>query len=148
MQVSFSVEKTHLAFFLVGLVVVIGVGLAVAAVPDPGHSYSQIELPAGAWTGLNADKVDGFDGSQLCKSDGTNCPAAVHVSGGLYGWCREYYRGTSLLGGCMSEPPASCSGNACVCGTGYTKVETGRHHWSPEWEDHVYWYIYYSCHKN
>jgi len=42
-----------------------GTASADPAVPNPGHSYTEIEVPAGTWTGLDADKVDGLDGSQL-----------------------------------------------------------------------------------
>ncbi len=83
-MVTIEIEKTHLCFFLVALVVVVGVGLAVAAVPDPGHPMSDIEgldtngdgvpdsansVPWSGITGMPAGFADGTDndaGSSLC----------------------------------------------------------------------------------
>ena len=42
-----------------------GTASADPAVPNPGHSWTEVEIPAGTWTGLNADKLDGLDASQL-----------------------------------------------------------------------------------
>jgi len=42
-----------------------GTASADPAVPNPGHPYDDIELPGGTWTGLDADKLDGLDASQL-----------------------------------------------------------------------------------
>ena len=42
-----------------------GTASADPAVPNPGHHYSEIELPPGTWSGLDADKVDGLDASQI-----------------------------------------------------------------------------------
>jgi len=58
-----------LAVFAIGFFVALGVRSVVAgpdsapaaAVPNPGHSYDQIELPAGTWPGLDADTLDGMD---------------------------------------------------------------------------------------
>ena len=57
-----------LAVFAMGFFVALGVRSVVAgpdsapaaAVPNPGHTYDQIELPAGTWSGLDADTVDGM----------------------------------------------------------------------------------------
>ena len=42
-----------------------GTASADPAVPNPGHSWTEVEIPAGTWTGLDADKLDGVDASQL-----------------------------------------------------------------------------------
>ena len=42
-----------------------GTASADPAVPNPGHSWTEVEIPAGTWTGLNADKLDGLHASQL-----------------------------------------------------------------------------------
>jgi len=42
-----------------------GTASANPSVPNPGHPYTEIELPAGTWTGLDADKVDGLHASEL-----------------------------------------------------------------------------------
>jgi len=144
MQVILNIEKTYLAFFLVALVVVVGVGIAVAQTAGVSHDYSEITLPSGAWPGLKAD----WNESQNMPADIADGDAVGPESGGLYGWCKEYYRGTTLRTPCESEPPASCSGNACVCGADYTRVQTGKFEWYIEWEDKPYSYVYYSCHKD
>jgi hypothetical protein len=46
-------------------------------VPNPGHSYTEIELPAGTWTGLDADKLDGMHAGQT----GTNYIPYANASG-------------------------------------------------------------------
>jgi len=48
-----------------GLRSLAGTASADPAAPNPGHSYNQIELPAGTWTGMDADKVDGLDSTAL-----------------------------------------------------------------------------------
>ena len=44
---------------------VAGTASASPAAPNPGHSYDQIELPPGTWPELDADRVDGYEASQL-----------------------------------------------------------------------------------
>ena len=61
------------AVLAVGFFAVLGVPSGVAgpgsappaAPPNPGHSYSQIELPAGTWSGLNADLLDGLHAGEI-----------------------------------------------------------------------------------
>ena len=77
-MVTVNIEKTQLIFLLISILIIMGISLVVAAVPDPGHSYTQIELPAGAWPGLKvnwgeiqnmpAGFADGVDnaGPNLC----------------------------------------------------------------------------------
>ena len=40
------------------------------APPNPGHTYDQIELPAGTWTGLDADLLDGLHASEIMGRPG------------------------------------------------------------------------------
>ena len=61
-----------LAMLALGFLAALGVRSLVAgtasaspAAPNPGHSYDQIELPAGTWPGLNADLLDGLDSTAL-----------------------------------------------------------------------------------
>ncbi|UCH87531.1 MAG: hypothetical protein JSU97_03885, partial [Dehalococcoidia bacterium] len=59
------------AVFLVGLTVrsvVAGPDSGPAtAPPNPGHTYAQIELPAGTWPGLDADTVDGLHANEIVR---------------------------------------------------------------------------------
>jgi len=73
MKMEFEVDRTYLFFFLISLLVVGGIGFAVAAVPSPGHSYTQIELPSGAWPGLKAETAASAD--SVDWSDIQNMPA-------------------------------------------------------------------------
>lgn len=62
-----------LALFVAGFVIALEVRSTVATpseapaaqLPNPGHGYDQIELPAGTWPGLDADTVDGLTGAQV-----------------------------------------------------------------------------------
>jgi len=61
------------AALAVGFFAVLGVRSGVAgpdpappaAPPNPGHSYSQVELPASTWSGLDADLLDGLQASEI-----------------------------------------------------------------------------------
>ncbi len=76
MEFTLSVEKTHLAFFLLGLVVVIGVGYAVAQTAGVSHDYSEVTLPAGAWPGLKVDWSN-IQGVPAGFADGTDNEGAL-----------------------------------------------------------------------
>jgi hypothetical protein len=39
-------------------------------VPNPGHSYDQIELPVGTWPSLDADLLDGLHASEIMARPG------------------------------------------------------------------------------
>ena len=89
MKLSFIFVAAVALAFTAGLVV------ANPAVPDPGHSWSQIEPDyATIVAGLNAqggiaadtalvaddsDTLDGIDSTELCKTSGEDCPAAGTV---------------------------------------------------------------------
>jgi hypothetical protein len=49
------------------------------AKPNPGHSYTEVELPVGIWTGLDADTLDGKHASQ----SGTNYVPYADASGNV-----------------------------------------------------------------
>ena len=72
-----------LAVLVFGCLVALGVrslaGTASAdpAVPNPGHSYDQIELPVGTWAGMDADKLDAMHAGQ----SGTNYVPYADASG-------------------------------------------------------------------
>ena len=64
MKFTVNVEKMHLAFFLVAVVAVMGIGFAVAVDTNlPYHPWDQVELPSGGatWTGLRAESADSAD---------------------------------------------------------------------------------------
>lgn len=73
------------AVFAIALFVALEVRSAVAgpgadpAKPNPGHSYTEVELPVGTWTGLNADTLDGKHASQ----SGTNYVPYADASGNV-----------------------------------------------------------------
>lgn len=67
MQVFLNVDKTHLAFLTVSILIVTGIAFAAAAVPDPGHSLTDIE-------GYNGDNNLQESLGKFCQTDGTNCP--------------------------------------------------------------------------
>jgi hypothetical protein len=64
------------ALMTVGFFAVLGVSSGVAgpgsapaaAPPNPGHSYDQVELPAGTWPGLDADLLDGQQASAFASA--------------------------------------------------------------------------------
>ena len=64
--VGVLVVFTVAAFFALGVKSVFtSTASAQLSAPNPGHGYDQIGLPAGTWPGLDADKVDGLDASEL-----------------------------------------------------------------------------------
>ena len=82
------------------------VGVSYAWAPSgTGHNYGEVELPASeaVWTGLNADKLDSLDSTQLCKSDGADCwvPKGRTVGSGIVNYddevgiynCKVYWAG-------------------------------------------------------
>jgi len=100
-------------------------------------------------------------GGNLCL--GSDCrstwPVAggTPVSAGLYGACSQrwmvQYAGVSCL---SAQPPASCSGNSCVCSSGYSSIQiaTGnnqyrmvKNYWGEYDLQEVSYTIYYSCYK-
>jgi len=118
-----------LAVFAMGFFVALGVR-SVVAVPDsapaaspsnPGHPYSQIDLPVGTWSGLDADTVDGMDAtgalvaSQFFTSSGTfTAPTGVTTvyvtmaAGGGAGSGADGGaggRGGGAAGGCLIKYP-------------------------------------------
>ena len=78
------------AFFALGVKSVFtGTAQAQPSVPNPGHSYQEVGLPAGTWPNLDADKLDGYDASQFggggCYNnwnDATCAPGWTAVSTG------------------------------------------------------------------
>jgi len=94
---------------------------------DFGHSADELEL-----TGV-------------CRTDGTDCPPPPpeHVSGGLYGICKEYYNDeTNRYSVYVAILPAKSypnRGTKCSCAGGYSLVETG-------WTGGDF--TYYSCIKD
>lgn len=60
-----------LAVLALGLFLALGMRSVVAGPaadplkPNPGHEWSEMGLPPGTWPGLDADKVDGQDASEL-----------------------------------------------------------------------------------
>ncbi|MEA3295764.1 MAG: hypothetical protein U9Q27_01305, partial [Patescibacteria group bacterium] len=67
MKIKFSKK----VFLVAGLVILsagcvfTAIQLTSAVTPNPGHSYSDIELPVGVWIGLDADTVDGYEAADL-----------------------------------------------------------------------------------
>lgn len=65
------------AIFATGFFVALGVRSVVAGpdsaplaqLPNPGHTYDQIELPPGTWTGLDADTLDGLNSDEIDDAD-------------------------------------------------------------------------------
>jgi hypothetical protein len=49
---------------------VAGTASAQPSIPNPGHEWSAIALPAGTWPGLDADKVDGLHAADLLPPHG------------------------------------------------------------------------------
>jgi len=121
-----------LALFVAGFVIALEVRSVVATppeapaaqLPNPGHSYDQIELPSGTWPGLDADKVDGLDasevggisacfnqevsppatGNQACQQADAYCVTAWNNSCNSYGTtmvpCGTYPAGPSYCARC------------------------------------------------
>ena len=96
MKLELNIQRHHLVFLIVAVLIVAGIGAATAYDPAKGwHPWSQIELPAGVWPGLNADMVDGKHADQLggqlsCQivnatgsnSAGVVCPSGTVCTGG------------------------------------------------------------------
>jgi len=66
---NIHVGKRRSVATVLGVLAVFGVGLVIAlgvrpAAPNPGHEWSEIALPAGTWSGLDADMVDGMHTGQ------------------------------------------------------------------------------------
>jgi len=65
------------AVFAMGFFVALGIRSVVAGpdsaplaqAPNPGHSYDQIELPVGTWSGLDADTLDGLQSTEIHDAD-------------------------------------------------------------------------------
>ncbi len=146
MQVSFSVEKTHLAFFLVGLVVVIGVAYVTAAVPNPGHSWEQIELSAGAWPGLKVEWSE-IQGMPAGFADGID-NGTEHISGMFYGLCRyeTYTQGCEIFKDAVwpAKEMSGCEVIKCGCESGYTPIPLGSYATSSDYRTGRY----FTCYKD
>jgi hypothetical protein len=99
------------------------------SVPNPGHSYTQIELPSGTWSGLDADKVDGLDASQIM---GRAVFSRTRLDTGSAGWYSSVIIGSDGLplisypqtftGGGLNV--AHCSDVACTAAT-ITTLDSG-----------------------
>lgn len=85
-MININIGRKHLLVFLimVAIATVINYTLAQGG-GTQSHPYTQIELPAGVWTGLNADMVDGQNATDLgggggeliiCPSLGKTCTNA------------------------------------------------------------------------
>lgn len=70
-------------FFALGVrSLVTGTASAQPAVPNPGHSWTEIELPAGTWTGLDADTLDGLNSNEIDDADDHVADADYATSAG------------------------------------------------------------------
>jgi len=47
MQLTVNIDKTNLVFLLIAVFVVMGIGLAVATTPNPGHDVSELDFTGG-----------------------------------------------------------------------------------------------------
>lgn len=61
MKFELNINNKHLLVFVVTVVVVIGLSTGFAEPPNPGHSWEQIEIPVGVWTGLTAESAVNAD---------------------------------------------------------------------------------------
>jgi hypothetical protein len=125
------------AVFALGFFVALGVRSVVAgpesapaaAPPNPGHTYDQVELPVGTWTGLDADMLDGLHASEIMGRPGF---ATTTVdSGGDVGQWTSVTVGADGLGlisysdGITYDlKVAHCSNAACSAST-ITTVDSG-----------------------
>lgn len=73
MDLSVRLGKEHMFFLIASIVVVAGIGFAVAQAPSVYHDPSEI-YPQGVGSGLDADTVDGWQGEEL--GDPTGCFAS------------------------------------------------------------------------
>ncbi len=147
MKFTINIEKIHLAFFLVAVVVVMGVGFAVAVDTSlPYHPWDQIELPSGGatWTGLRAENADSADSVEWTNvqnhpdvgcvlyedAHSVTCPTGMYIARYIQtGLSRSHimnqpcptgaYAGwTSITFGHYTTYPENCQ-------TGYTTADYG-----------------------
>ena len=108
-RVAMGVVLAMLALGFLGVVgmrfLAVETASADPAKPNPGHSWTEVEVPAGTWTGLDADKVDGMNASDLTRK--LQCPprrVPVDVGGApwggeytLYMWCSAFSDSVQLF---------------------------------------------------
>jgi len=99
MQLVVNVDKNHLIFFLIAIIVVMGIGFAVAVVPSPvGHSLTEIEGYISGDTDLQESL------GKFCQSDGTGCPAGTALCICVQTY---YYKGDDWTNGGVKCAPTS-----------------------------------------
>lgn len=141
LEVNFTNRWLYI-FIILAVIVVIAVGiyaLTPGVAPNPGHLLSDISPPAGCTAG------------QFIQFNGSNWVCVtISVPTALYGLCTLVDvspPGSRLLiplYGCSSasilKEPAYCSGSACACRSGYTRIYLG--------DPNSYTPSPYSCSKN
>lgn len=75
---------------------------------------------------FSAGRAYAADGDLVVNGNlclGGKCTSALHVSGGVYGYCAisTVYAAKT----CNAKQPSSCINSQCQCPTGYTLVSTG-----------------------
>ena len=115
MRFTINFEKKHF-YLLVSLVIIAGISIAIAVVPNPGHSYDKIEIPDGVWTELDADMLDGvsIEGVvSIIYQIVRNSPPSANAD--KIESVDVYWDGDDLCFGVACEvQSASCSGNDVV----------------------------------
>ena len=76
MDLFFKLEKEYLVFLIASIVVVIGIGFAMAQAPSVYHPPSEI-YPQGDGSNLDSDTVDGWHGEEL--GDPTGCATTTNT---------------------------------------------------------------------
>lgn len=84
-----------------------------------GNATVNGNLGVGTTTPTQKVEVNGnVKATGLCI--GTSCTSTLHVSGGLYGFCKIYGVTCNNV-----KSPATCASAVCACPSGYTLVQLG-----------------------
>jgi len=91
MQLTVNIDKTNFVFLLIAVFVVMGIGLAVATTPNPGHDVSELDF-TGGFTVPNGDIVIS-SGNVLIKGNLTleNETGGQHRIEASTGWSEGNY---------------------------------------------------------
>lgn len=119
-----SIKKRHL-YFLAFLIALVGIGFVIAASPNPGHSWLEIENlpdPSTIWTsvndgagsGLDADTVDGKNANDLSRRFLVSWGDLSLQAAGCTG---NPLTTSARFEGCVSACDAYCSANQYKGGT-------------------------------
>ena len=162
MKFTINIEK-RFAYVVIGvLIVVLGALIVYSYNTGPasfvGHTWDEVICDNNLCVDTNSNNVGIGTANPQEKLDiNGNVKANDYYVAKTGKWVSDLGGSTSvqygLYGECMRRtasrpqcrwaiPPASCSGNSCVCPAGYSVVETG-HSFPSDFE-----IIHYSCYKN